>query len=215
MEIPEELWQFLSSLGAKGVGFCVEEVLGEHKDSSLQFAAAYEQMRVFFRTWLQLRNTEAPGLYVRELDELLDVIPKRRIHDEFFMRSDNIPFSLITISWDGNICLFSPELLNTTSPYYGNFVFGNVATHSIEDILASSKFQTAYNHILAGVLQCRRECQYFGTCGGGFPVSKLLENGTFRSSETLTCRMRVQAITDVVQEHLDSQASANLCTPAV
>src|SRR5260221_10762214 len=205
IEIPDELWKFFSSLGANGVGFCVEEVLGEHKHSSLEFAASYEQMRVFFRRWLQLRNIEAPQFYVRELDELLDLIPKRETQDSLFLRNDNLPFSLITISWDGNICLFSPELLNATSPYYGDFVFGNVATHSVEDILASAKFQTAYRQILRGVLQCKQECQHFQSCGGGFPISKLLENGTFCSTETLTCRLRVQAISDVVREYLRSQ----------
>lgn len=210
LQVPEELWEFFRGLGAKGVGFCVEEILGEHKNSSLQFDAAYEQMRVFFRKWLHLRNKEAPELYVRELDELLDLIPNQDGLEGFRMRTDNIPFSLVTISWDGNICLFSPELLNVTSPDYGDFVFGNVSTHTIEDILNSSKFHAVYGDILSGVLQCKRDCQYFRRCGGGFPVSKLLENGTFRSSETLTCRMRVQAIMDVVLEFMDSQPSPGI-----
>ncbi|HEY6349442.1 MAG TPA: cyclophane-forming radical SAM/SPASM peptide maturase GrrM/OscB [Candidatus Angelobacter sp.] len=207
LQVPEELWAFLSNLGAKGVGFCIEEVLGEHKASSLEFAASCEQVRNFFRVWMKLRDKEAPELYVREVDQLLEWIPQRYKQKGFFVRSDNVPFSLITISWDGNICLFSPELLNATSPYYGDFVFGNVATHSVEDILASSKFQAAYRQIYHGVRQCGRECKYFPTCGGGFPVNKLLENGTFRSTETLTCRLRVQAITDVVMEHLGSDAT--------
>ena len=36
----------------------------------------------------------------------------------------------------------------------------------------------------AGVELCRQECQYFSVCGGGEPVNKLSENGTFVSSET-------------------------------
>lgn len=217
LEVPEELWEFLSGIGAKGVGFCIEEVLGEHKISSLEFAASCEQVRHFFRTWLTLRNKEAPNLYVRELDQLLEWIPTMHQYKASYVRSDNVPFSLITIAWNGDICLFSPELLNATSPYYGNFVFGNVATHTVDDILASQKFQAACRQIYQGVRQCGRECKYFPICGGGFPVSKLLENGTFWSTETLTCRLRVQAIADVVLEYLDSnakQGSVDVGVPA-
>jgi uncharacterized protein len=205
IEVPEELWEFFCNLGARSVGFCVEEVVGEHKHSSLEFASSCDRLRVFFRTWLQLRDRQAPQFYVRELDQLLELIPKRKDKNGFFMRSENLPFRLVTISWDGNICLFSPELLNETSPYYGDFVFGNVATDSVEDILTSEKFQTVYRHILRGAVQCYLQCQYFQACGGGYPVSKLLENGTFASTETLTCRLRVQAIADVVLEHLGSE----------
>lgn len=215
LEVPEELWQFFSHLGAKAVGFCIEEVLGEHRTSSLQFDAASDKVRQFFRVWLQRRNAEAPWLYIRELDELIGPSPNWKDHNRFFMRSENLPFNLVTIAWNGDISLFSPELLNTTSPYYKDFIFGNVATHSVDDILESPKFQGIYSQILGGVFQCRRDCRYFRACGGGFPVSKIIENGTFRSTETLTCRLRVQAITDVVLEYLDSISSSNVCASAI
>ena len=82
---------------------------------------------------------------------------------------------------------------------------GNVATHSMEDILESAKFRAVYGDIMEGIQRCKDECRYFHTCGGGFPAAKLYEHGTFRSAETLSCRLRVQALFDVVLEHLQKK----------
>jgi uncharacterized protein len=196
LDAPEELWRFFRGIDAKGVGFCVEEVLGENHISTLQIAESAERVRRFFDVWFQLREAEAPEYYVRELDQIIEMLERR---DDEFVRSDNLPLNIITIAWDGSVCLFSPELLELKHIHYGDFILGNVATDCMESILESEKFHSVYSAILDGVGQCRRECKaYYRVCGGGFPVSKLIENGKFQSSETLTCRLRVKAITDAV-----------------
>ena len=43
--------------------------------------------------------------------------------------------------------------------------------------------------INAGVETCRKECDYFSICGGGAPVNKLSENGTFASTQTSFCNL--------------------------
>jgi len=43
--------------------------------------------------------------------------------------------------------------------------------------------------IRAGVEACRKECGYFSLCGGGAPVNKLSENGTFASTQTSFCNL--------------------------
>ena len=196
----EELWHFFQSIGARSVGFCIEEVLGKNQVSSLQHAKAADQLREFFDVWLKLREREAPRFYVRELDEIIDLVSRPRRTP--LIRTDNLPLSLITVRWDGAITLFSPELQDVHDPHYGDFIFGNVATDSMESLLASEKFRRVYDDIDSGVNQCRRECKYYRACGGGYPVSKLIENGRFDSTETLSCRLKVKAIADVVLEHL-------------
>jgi hypothetical protein len=57
--------------------------------------------------------------------------------------------------------------------------------------------------IQAGVEMCRARCEYFSVCGGGEPVNKLAENGTFVSSETTYCRMTKMRATDLVLDLLD------------
>ncbi len=55
----------------------------------------------------------------------------------------------------------------------------------------------------AGVELCRQHCEYFSICGGGEPVNKLAENGTFISTETTFCRMTKMRATDLVLDLLD------------
>jgi len=40
-------------------------------------------------------------------------------------------------------------------------------------------------------------------CGGGEPVNKLFENGSFASSETTYCRMTKMRATDLVLDRLE------------
>jgi uncharacterized protein len=204
----EEMWNFFRAINATSVGFCVEEVLGDHSRSSLQFDMSVHRIRQFFETWMRLRDEQDLDYYLRELDEITAALSAG--NDDSLVRPDNVPLSLISIAWDGSICLFSPELLTMKHPVYGDFVLGNVATHTIEDILNSPKFQRLYEAITEGVHMCRRDCKYFKVCGGGFPVSKLIENGRFESTETLTCKLRIKAVTDVVVTHFNRKRTQRM-----
>jgi uncharacterized protein len=55
----------------------------------------------------------------------------------------------------------------------------------------------------AGVEMCRERCEYFSVCGGGEPVNKLAENGTFASTETAYCRLTKMRATDLVLDALE------------
>ena len=52
--------------------------------------------------------------------------------------------------------------------------------------------------IAAGVAACRAGCEYFSVCGGGAPVNKLSENGSFRTTKTMFCALTQMAPVDVV-----------------
>jgi sulfatase maturation enzyme AslB (radical SAM superfamily) len=60
---------------------------------------------------------------------------------------------------------------------------------------------------------CRERCEYFSVCGGGEPVNKLAENGTFASTETAYCRLTKMRATDLVLDALEraqpSEADCN------
>jgi uncharacterized protein len=70
--------------------------------------------------------------------------------------------------------------------------------------------------IEAGVALCRERCEYFSVCGGGEPVNKLAENGTFVSTETTYCRMTKMQATDLVLDALErvTPGAPNQNTPA-
>ena len=57
--------------------------------------------------------------------------------------------------------------------------------------------------IQAGVTQCRQECDYFASCGGGSPVNKLSEHGTFACTETMHCKLKIKTAIDAALAYLD------------
>ncbi len=66
-----------------------------------------------------------------------------------------------------------------------------------------ANFVRMLQDIEAGVAMCRDSCEYFSVCGGGEPVNKLAENGTFISTETTYCRLTKMRATDLVLDALE------------
>jgi uncharacterized protein len=60
----------------------------------------------------------------------------------------------------------------------------------------------------AGVALCRAQCEYFSVCGGGEPINKLTENGSFASTETVYCRVTKMRATDLVLDALERMSPA-------
>jgi uncharacterized protein len=52
--------------------------------------------------------------------------------------------------------------------------------------------------IASGVEICRRSCEYFSVCGGGAPVNKLFENGSFASGRTSFCDLTQKVPIDLI-----------------
>jgi uncharacterized protein len=59
------------------------------------------------------------------------------------------------------------------------------------------------------VQACSRSCDYFPVCGGGAPVNKLFENGSFTGTETSYCTLTQMVPTDLLLEAYDRLA----CSP--
>ena len=105
----------------------------------------------------------------------------------------------------GNVSTFDPELLSVPIADVGAFHFGNVRTHSLEDLAASAAFQRVHAEINAGVALCRSSCEYFGLCGGGAGSNKYWEHGRFDVSATQHCRYRIQLVADVVVAGMEKE----------
>jgi uncharacterized protein len=202
LQFPDEIWRFYKDLGVRSLAFNLEDVEGVHRVSSLTSQDSFRQVESFFRRLLQLRNQEDPGVYIRELDYFFNGLPDW--HTEF-RTMENLPLCIIAIDWQGNISTFSPELLGMKHPRYGDFVIGNVATDTLNSILTSPKFSAIYRDVAEGIRQCKATCEYFCVCGGGTPSTKLHQNGTFDSAETLACQLRIKAIGNVVLDFLEKK----------
>ena len=118
------------------------------------------------------------------------------------------PFAIISVDCHGNFSTFSPEMLGLSSPEYGDFVFGNVMRDSFDSILSQPRFIAVARDIAAGIRRCKETCEYYAYCGGGAPVNKYFENGSFDSTETMFCRLSKQAVLNVVLEKLEAKVAS-------
>jgi uncharacterized protein len=123
------------------------------------------------------------------------------------------PGAIISVDYLGRFTTYSPELLDQVHVKYGSFVLGNVTTEPIMAALHSEKALRIQRDILAGVDACQRTCEYFRYCGGGAPVNKLSENGSFETSKTLYCQCTVQAPFLTALEDLESTLTTNQSEP--
>ena len=94
-------------------------------------------------------------------------------------------------------------MLGLKSAAYDDFILGNINRDRLTDLGQRPALIRMREDISAGVELCRQRCEYFSVCGGGEPVNKLSENGTFVSTETTYCRMTKMRATDLVLDLMD------------
>jgi uncharacterized protein len=124
------------------------------------------------------------------------------------------PFGMVNIDCKGDVSTFSPELLGLRNARYHDFIIGNVHSSSLEEMRRSDAMRAMQGDIASGVEMCRRSCEYFSVCGGGAPVNKLFENGSFASGRTsfcdLTQKVPIDLILDALQRLESGLEEANL-----
>ena len=198
----DEIWEFFIGQGMASLGFNVEDVEGVHTQSTVCHSSDVARYQAFFRRLSELRKASGQKIRIRELDNMEKRI---RFGSDELRTKVNRPLSTLSFDCEGNISTFSPELLGDEQSKYGSLTFGNVFTCGIDEILTSEKFRLVDGDIQGGVEKCRASCPYFSVCGGGVPAIKLAENGTFDSTETMSCRLSIQALCDVVLEGVEQE----------
>ena len=139
--------------------------------------------------------------FIREIDHAIRQV--LRPQDAVTSNQLTEPFAVISMDVAGNISTFSPELLGPKNADYGDFLLGNINTDRLVDLLAHPNLARMQRDIGAGVELCRQHCQYFSVCGGGEPVNKLSENGSFVTTATTHCRLTRMRMTDLVLDAID------------
>jgi uncharacterized protein len=110
---------------------------------------------------------------------------------------------MLNVACNGDVSSFSPELLGLKNERYGDFIIGNVHTHTLEQMRTSVSMQHMAHDIERGVALCRDTCDYFSVCGGGAPVNKLTENGSFTTDRTRFCELTQMVPTDLILDALE------------
>jgi uncharacterized protein len=201
MSAPDELLDFYLSEGIDDVCFNVEESEGSYVSGLLTSGDPIESFRHFLDRFWTLSRKSSRIHFIREIDGMISRIfrPEQSCAENAQVE----PFGMVNIDCHGNVSSFSPELLGYKSTTYNDYIVGNVLSDSLQDMLGSPAMQAMTRDITAGVEMCRKECDYFSVCGGGAPVNKLAENGSFASSRTAFCSLVQIVPTDLILHALD------------
>ena len=202
MAAPQEMFDFYVSEGIENVCFNVEESEGSHVSEALGRSDVEKAYYAFLSEFWRL-SAAFPGKikFIREIDNALQQVLRPKEADFFNELVE--PFAVTSMDWAGNVSTFSPELLGLKNARYDDFILGNVNRDRLTDLAERPVLTRMLADISAGVAMCRESCEYFSVCGGGEPVNKLAENGSFASAETAFCRLVKMRATDLVLDALD------------
>jgi uncharacterized protein len=202
MAAAREMFDFYLEEGIEQVCFNVEESEGDHVSESFR-SADIEALYYRFLGEIWRLSAAVPGKikFLREIETALQQVIRPR--EALFHNQLVEPFAITSMDCAGNISTFSPELLGLKSPAYDDFILGNINSSTFADLARSPVLGRMLTDIEAGVAMCREECEYFSVCGGGEPVNKLSENGSFATTETAYCRITKMRATDLILDALD------------
>jgi len=202
LDHPDAIYDFFAGLGARQVGFNVEEIELDNPRSTLAQDGTEAALVRFWRRLLQRLRDEPGRLRIREVESLL-----RALRSPAFGRlpgnQQNQAGRILSVSWDGAYCFWSPELLGARHAVHGPMTLGTVHDSSVA-LGAEVGLAVIQQEIDDGIASCRAECRYFDFCLGGAPVNKLCETGGFAATETMACRLAQKVVIDAVLEELDS-----------
>ena len=198
---PKELHDFYLAEGIEDVCFNVEESEGDHVSGLFAADKAKERFRNFLGDFWRLSRKSGRIRFIRELDGML---PRVFRPDQSVIGNAQVePFGMMNVDCHGNVSSFSPELLGLKDGNYDDFIVGNIHTDSLEDMRRSRAMTRMTRDIAAGVEACRQECEYFSVCGGGAPVNKLAENGSFTGTRTSFCSLTQMVPIDLILDAFD------------
>jgi uncharacterized protein len=201
LDMPQELLDFYVAEGIENVCFNVEESEGAHVSALFATGDVRSRFHRFLGQFWTLSRQSERVHFVREIDGMLSRV--FRPDGSELGNAQVEPFGMLNVDCLGNVSSFSPELLGLKNEQYGDFIIGNVLTDTLEDMRSSAPMLAMSRDIAAGVEECRRHCEYFSVCGGGAPVNKLAENGSFGSTRTSFCQLTQMVPTDLILEAFD------------
>ena len=198
LDYADELYDFYVENEIREVAFNIEEIEGPHAASTLGAAGVEDRFRRFIGRFFDLVARDELVLSVREFDSMVPMILGGDHEKDFPPTQENSPCAILSVDCEGNFTTYSPELLGLKSSHYGDFAIGNVNTDTLASAINGDKFRDMSNDIARGLSKCRDTCEYYSLCGGGAPVNKYFENGSFDSTETMFCRLNRKVIVDVI-----------------
>ena len=114
-----DLFDFYLEIGVSNVGFNIEEIEGNHCSSSLQGSSIDSEIRLFFDEFYGLCRISPGRLRVREFEGAFHAIVNPE--SQKYGNPLTEPLRMLSVSVDGDLSTFSPELLGYRSDRYARF----------------------------------------------------------------------------------------------
>ncbi|HVY16964.1 MAG TPA: cyclophane-forming radical SAM/SPASM peptide maturase GrrM/OscB [Rhodopila sp.] len=201
LDDPDAYLDFYLAEGIDQVCFNVEESEGDHVSGLFARTDLLERFSDFLQRFWRGARQSGRFTFVREIDGLL---PRILRPEGTEMSNEQVtPFSMLNVACNGDVSTFSPELLGLKDARYGDFIVGNVHRESLAAMRDSAAMRRMARDIAQGVEACREACPYFSVCGGGAPINKLTENGSFASARTRFCELTQIVPTDIILDTLE------------
>lgn len=201
----KELVSFFEELGANSLAFNIPEIENGVTSSWISADDATSRYRDFLLECLRCATT----LEIREISAAVQKI--RAAHEYPWRDHQNVPFGIVGFGADGDIYTYSPEFIGVDYRDRGRFSIGNVSEElTMSDIVNSPRFLKIFNEIEEGKTNCRNECEYYRVCGGGPPVNKLSEKGSFLATKTQYCQLQIVTTVNAVIDTLIDGRDARL-----
>lgn len=135
-----------------------------------------------------------------------------------YFRETSAPLKSLSVDARGNVTTFYAGMgMDVLQDLYGDgrgLSIGNILQVSFEDMVRSDKLRRIIRDFEISTESCRRSCEYFAVCPGGYEVTKKQMLGTFDASETTECIVHVKALVDAllddIGDHLDTPPARTL-----
>ncbi|WP_345348549.1 hypothetical protein [Actinoallomurus liliacearum] len=155
------LYRFACELGCGYLGVNLAEKKGV-------YAGGQEPETGVIAFWEELAaNWQAdPRIRVRELDHAYTYI-REDLSGAAAQRADRPLEPLPLVTWDGHFLPVGAELAGFCSSRYGPFTAGNVLDTPLAVLAARAQEVPWVAEAVAGITNCRKQCEYFAYCRGG------------------------------------------------
>lgn len=124
--------------------------------------------------------------------------------------SASMPIRTINVDAEGYVSTFYAGLDKSAfADRYGDGIglaLGQITQSTLSEMLSSAKFRAIRAEFQASQRKCRKTCDYYGICSGGFELSQLSEHGGFSGGETTECLIIVKTLADAMLDDLAKHA---------
>lgn len=201
---PDELYQFFVDQGFESVGLNIEEIEGVNAASTLGGSEPMaERARAFLDRLCELWMA-SDALPIREFELVSSKMVTSITRPNYVPMQDvSQGMKILTVRSDGKLITFAPELASGIPGDPDRFVVGHIdEIDHLEEIFANPAYREMRDAIQSGIRKCGASCDYFSVCGGGWSSNKYFENGSFDSTETLSCLHSIRMISDTLRAKL-------------